>query len=135
MPDAFGLLSRLQRQYAFAVFDVLEELAKISRSIRIDLLAVLVAHAILKVTNEFGSFMVEVATVPPNSTVNELTCVLVAVVKVHDAFASHEALLEVTLIHTRVIVQSALSMEKTITELSRILKLFVAPCMGALAAV
>lgn len=98
-PYAFDLLARLQRKHTLTVFYVLVEFAEVCGAVGVDFLAVLVAHSVLEVADKFGAFMSEVAPISPNRTAHEFSCVLVTVVEVHDAFASHETLLEVTLVY------------------------------------
>ena len=95
----------LECQHTFAMFDIFSELAEVARPIRINFLSVLVANAIIEVPNQLGAFVRQVASIPGDGGVNELTSVLVSVVEVHDTFALHHSFLKVSFIDPTLVVE------------------------------
>lgn len=86
------------------MLDVFAEFAEVSGPIRVDLLAMLVANAVVEVPNQLGALMSEVAPIPCDLTARKLSCVLVSIIEVHQTFACHHSLFEVSLVHSTLVM-------------------------------
>jgi hypothetical protein len=64
----------------------------------------LIANAIIKVADQFGTLMCQVTAVAGYLTVEELSSVLIPIIEIHEAFPGHHSFLEVTFVNARLVV-------------------------------
>jgi hypothetical protein len=104
------------------VLYIVEELSDVYGAVRVNFLSVFVANAIVKVADELGAVVSFIAAVSCHCTIQELTSVLIAIVEIHCSTASTHAFSEFAFVNTIVIVEGAMAMNQTLTELTFILQ-------------
>ena len=89
----------------FSVFNIVLEFADVNFAILVDFLGMPVADAVIEVTDQLGGVKERVAAVPCHRRVNELSRVLVTIVKVDQSLTTHEAFSELAFIDSVVVVE------------------------------
>jgi uncharacterized membrane protein YobD (UPF0266 family) len=114
------LATNFKSQNAFTVFDVILELTQVDCTIRVNLLAMLIANTVSKMSCQLNPFVL-VTAVPRNRRLLEFTCVLIPVAEIHDSFAFHHTFFKVAFVHTTRVFECALTVVETVHEPASVL--------------
>eukprot|EP00354_Favella_ehrenbergii_P012574 CAMPEP_0170457802 /NCGR_PEP_ID=MMETSP0123-20130129/4965_1 /TAXON_ID=182087 /ORGANISM="Favella ehrenbergii, Strain Fehren 1" /LENGTH=198 /DNA_ID=CAMNT_0010721701 /DNA_START=487 /DNA_END=1083 /DNA_ORIENTATION=+ len=132
LPHSLDLAVSIDEQ-ALAIFDIILELADVDLAIRINLLRMPVARAVLEVPNDFRAVRERVTTVASQLRVAKLARVLIAIVEVDETLARHETAAKFSLIDPIVVVQHAEAVKEPIAKLTLVFQLVIRPLVDALA--
>lgn len=109
------------------MLNIILKLSDVLGPIWINLFAVFVANSIIEMTYQLSAFVRNITSITCDWTIQELASILISVVKIYKSFPCDQTLLKFTFINTALIVKSSWSVQKTVTELTLVLKLFVVP--------
>ena len=117
LPNAFGDLFFVE-QDTLAILNVIQELADIDTTIRVNFFGVLVANTVFEEADHLGSVLKRIATIAGDLTILKLSAVLVSVVEIDHAFAVHVPATEFTLVDAVLVVKYPVSVKESVSELA-----------------